>query len=137
MNKNWSKDLQKALDKKLKEIKMKEPNDLTVGKIEQLTTEPGESPGVHILDQVVIDALAPNRKITSDGVTASYYELPPDAKEIQDLIAYKNMNSQMGEIGRTWYRYGQCSHSDQMREINKIIFYANAEKDRLEKYGNK
>lgn len=73
--------------------------------------------------------------ITSDGITARYYELPPNAKEIQDLISYKNMNAQMGEIGRAWYRYGECSHSDEMRELNKIIFYAEAEKDRLRKYG--
>jgi len=74
-------------------------------------------------------------QITSDGSTASYYELPEGAKEIQDLISFKNMNGQMAEIGRGWYRYGQCSHSDELREINKIIFYAKAEKARLLKYG--
>lgn len=73
-------------------------------------------------------------QVTSDGSTASYYELPPNAKEIQDLIAYKNMNGQMAEIFRGNYRYGECSHSSKLREINKIIFYAEAEKDRLLKY---
>ena len=70
----------------------------------------------------------------SDGTTADYYELPPGATELQDLISFKNMNSQLGEIGRSWYRYGQASHSDMLRDINKIIFYAQAEKARLEKY---
>lgn len=73
-------------------------------------------------------------KAKSDGSTASYYELPPNATELQHLIAYKNMNAQMGEIFRANYRYGEVSHSDKMREINKIIFYAQAEKERLLKY---
>lgn len=77
-----------------------------------------------------------NKGVVSNGITASYYELPPDAKEIQDLISFKNMNSQMGEIGRTWYRYGESSHSDRLREINKILFYAEAERDRILKYGD-
>lgn len=72
---------------------------------------------------------------TSDGSTASYYQLPEGAKELQDLISYRNMNSQLGEIFRACYRYGQASHSDQMRDAKKIAFYAAAEIERLEKYG--
>ncbi len=72
----------------------------------------------------------------SDGSTASYYQLPEGAKELQDLISYRNMNSQLGEIFRACYRYGQASHSDQLRDAKKIAFYAAAEIERLEKYGN-
>ena len=67
----------------------------------------------------------------SDGSTASYYELPPKAKELQHLIAHKNMNAQMGEIFRATYRYGQVAHSDQLRDIRKIKYYAAAEEKRL------
>lgn len=70
----------------------------------------------------------------SDGSTARYYELPYKAKELQELISCKNMNSQIGEIFRTAYRYGRASHSDKFRDIKKIIFYANAELARLEQY---
>ena len=76
----------------------------------------------------------PNRlKTKSDGSTASYYELPPDATELQHLISYKNMNAQIGEIFRASYRYGESSHSDQLRDAKKIRFYADAEIERLEK----
>lgn len=77
--------------------------------------------------------LLPEKK-ASDGSTADYYVLPKDATQLQDLIAFRNMNAQMGEIGRAWYRYGQCPHSPKIRELKKIIFYAEAEIDRLEKY---
>lgn len=70
----------------------------------------------------------------SDGSTASYYVLPEGAKELQDLISYRNMNAQLGEIFRACYRYGQCPHSPKSRDIKKIIFYAEAELARLEKY---
>ena len=68
---------------------------------------------------------------TSDGSTASYYELPDDAAELQDLISYKNMNSQIGEIFRAAYRYGESSHSDELRDAKKIKFYIDAEIKRL------
>jgi len=70
---------------------------------------------------------------TSDGSTASYYQLPEGATELQDLISYRDMNSQIGEIFRACYRYGQASHSDKLRDAKKILFYAKAEVDRLEK----
>jgi hypothetical protein len=70
-------------------------------------------------------------KATSDGLSASYYELPEGATELYHLIIHRDMNAQLGEIFRAAYRYGQASHSDQLRDINKIITYANQEKERL------
>jgi hypothetical protein len=77
--------------------------------------------------------IAKRKKKTSDGSTAEYYELPADATELQHLISAKDMNAQIGEIFRTCYRYGECSHSDKLREAKKIAFYAAAEIKRLEK----
>lgn len=72
-------------------------------------------------------------KSKSDGSTASYYELPEGAKELQDLISHRDMNSQVGEIFRACYRYGLVEHSDKLRDAKKIKFYADAEIKRLEK----
>lgn len=77
-----------------------------------------------------------NGKTASDGSTASYYELPEGAEQLQDLISYRNMNGQLAEIFRAAYRYGEVEHSPRLRDINKIIFYATAERDRLLKYGD-
>lgn len=71
----------------------------------------------------------------SDGSTASYYELPEGCAELQELISYRNMNAQDGEMFRALYRKGLASHSDEMRDAKKILFYAKAEVERLEKYG--
>ena len=68
----------------------------------------------------------------SDGSTASYYVLPENARELQDLISHKDMNAQIGEIFRACYRYGECRHSDRLRDAKKILFYAQAEIKRLE-----
>lgn len=67
----------------------------------------------------------------SDGSTASYYELPAGAAELQDLISHKNMNAQIGEIFRACYRMGEASHSDELRDAKKIRFYIDAEIKRL------
>ena len=71
--------------------------------------------------------------IKSDGSTASYYELPKDSTELQHLISHRDMNAQIGEIFRACYRYGMASHSDKLRDAKKIMFYAQAEIDRLNK----
>jgi hypothetical protein len=70
--------------------------------------------------------------VVSDGSTASYYELPEGAKELQHLISHRDMNAQVGEIFRACYRYGLVEHSPCKRDIKKILFYAQAELDRLE-----
>ena len=70
---------------------------------------------------------------TSDGSTASYYELPANATQLQHLISAKNMNAQIGEIFRACYRYGQVEHSPCLRDAKKIKFYIEAEIARLEK----
>tara|TARA_R100000951_G_scaffold4821_1_gene5528 strand:- start:6 stop:431 length:426 start_codon:yes stop_codon:yes gene_type:complete len=74
--------------------------------------------------------LAPNK---SDGSTATYYELPKGATELQHLISKKDMNAQIGEIFRSCYRYGESSHSDKLRDAKKIRFYIDAEIERLSK----
>lgn len=81
------------------------------------------------------DAMSGGVKDTtkSDGSTASYYELPEGAKELQQLISHTNMNAQIGEIFRACYRYGRVAHSEKMRDAKKIKFYAEAEIARLEK----
>lgn len=75
-------------------------------------------------------------KVKSDGSTASYYELPGGATELQHLISFKNMNAQIGEIFRACYRYGEVDHSELLRDAKKIKFYAEAEIERLEKWEN-
>lgn len=73
------------------------------------------------------------KTIESDGSTASYYELPAGATELQHLISHRDMNAQIGEIFRACYRYGLVAHSPRVRDIKKILFYAQAELERLQK----
>jgi hypothetical protein len=73
----------------------------------------------------------------SDGSTASYYELPAGATQLQHLISYRNLNAQDGEMFRAIYRKGRASHSDELRDAKKVLFYAKAEVERLEQCANK
>ena len=60
----------------------------------------------------------------SDGSTASYYELPPWARELADLIRYKRMNGSQAEMFRALYRGSEASHSDEKRQAKKLLAYA-------------
>ena len=60
----------------------------------------------------------------SDGATATYYELPPWAIELADLIRYKKMNGSQAEMFRALYRRNEASHSDERRQARKLLAYA-------------
>jgi hypothetical protein len=62
-----------------------------------------------------------------NGGSTSYYALPKGAKDIQDLIEYKDMNFSLGNILKACYRLGNCDHSDRVRDLNKIIWFAERE----------
>jgi hypothetical protein len=68
-----------------------------------------------------------------DGSTPEQYGLPENARELQDLIEYRNMNFAWGNIFKACYRNGTCSHSDSLRDLRKIIWFAERELARLEK----
>ena len=72
----------------------------------------------------------------SDGTTADYYELPEQAKELYELINYKNMSGNVAEAFRSLYRMGESSHSDNIRDLKKVICYCHFELERIEKYGS-
>lgn len=77
-----------------------------------------------------------DKKVKSDGSTASYYELPIGATELQDIISAKDMNAQIGEIFRSCMRYGEVEHSEKLRDAKKMKFYIDSEIDRLIAYGD-
>ena len=72
-------------------------------------------------------------KEISDGLKANYYDLPQGAATLQDLIAAKNLNHANGEIFCSIYRRGAAGHTDELRDARKVLFYAQAEVQRLEK----
>lgn len=62
-------------------------------------------------------------RVKSRGDTASYYELPPGASELQDLILYRGMDGNVAEAFRAMYRMGTAEHSDTVRDKLKVLFY--------------
>jgi hypothetical protein len=66
------------------------------------------------------------------GSTPSQYGIPEGATDLQDLIEYREMNFALGNIFKACYRRGACSHSDELRDARKILWFAQREVDRLE-----
>jgi hypothetical protein len=65
------------------------------------------------------------------GSTPSQYGFPAHATELQDLIEHRGMNFAMGNIFKACYRDGTCSHSDAIRDMRKILWFAGRELARL------
>ena len=65
------------------------------------------------------------------GGSSEYYELPPEATELQDLIEHKNMNFAVANMFKASYRLGQKPGTSEIYDLDKIIFFAKREKARL------
>jgi len=65
----------------------------------------------------------------SDGGSSSYYELPPDCKQLQDIISKKDMGFSQGNIFKAAYRWDQ--KPDLTYNLRKILWFAQYELDRL------
>lgn len=66
------------------------------------------------------------------GSTPQQYGLPEHARELQDLIEYRRMNFAVGNIFKACYRRGTCDHSDALRDMRKVKWFAEREIARLE-----
>ncbi len=70
------------------------------------------------------DCDRPHAPVTSDGGKTSYYELPPQATELNDLIEHKGMSFALGNIFKACYRFGEKDAASRMYDLNKIIYFA-------------
>lgn len=71
------------------------------------------------------------QRINSDGGATDYYKLPVGATELRHLIRAKNMNFAVGNIFKAAYRLGEKEGNDLEYDLNKIIFFALDELERL------
>jgi hypothetical protein len=74
-------------------------------------------------------------KTTSDkdGRYSSYYDVPEGAKDLVDLMNHKNMNHSIGEAFCALYRLND--KDTPKRNLEKVVYYAQRELDRIEKEG--
>ncbi|QIG74627.1 hypothetical protein EVC11_045 [Rhizobium phage RHph_I20] len=95
----------------------------TSGLIHQFDCKNCEGTGYSIQDEATVKAT----KVKSDGSSTSYYDLPPAAKDLGDLIEFKNMNFNVGNIFKACYRLGEKEGNDLRYDLNKIIYFAQRE----------
>ena len=93
-------------------------------------TVPKAKPAKTYQDQSEIPAPPPMDKPGASN--PKQYGLPTGATELQDLIEFRNMNFACGNMFKAIYRMGTCSHSDELRDLRKILWFAQREIDRLE-----
>lgn len=64
----------------------------------------------------------------NNGGKTGYYDVPPGAETLNDLIEHKNMPFWRGEILKAAYGLEgrtEKNGGSEVRELNKIIYYAN------------
>jgi hypothetical protein len=67
------------------------------------------------------------------GGSNAYYQLPEGAKELGDLIEFKDMNFNVGNIFKAAYRLGEKAGNTRIYDLEKIIWFAKRELERERK----
>jgi hypothetical protein len=62
-------------------------------------------------------------KVSSDGLSTSYYQLPLHASELRHLISHKSMSKSRGDIFKACYRLGEKAGTDVGYDLNKMKFF--------------
>lgn len=65
--------------------------------------------------------------IKSDGGSTEYYDIPKEAKDIGDLIEYRDMSFNVGNIFKACYRIGQKDGTTELYDLEKIVYFAQRE----------
>lgn len=69
-----------------------------------------------IMDSIKIDD-------KPSGGSSDYYNVPEDAKNIQDLIEHKNMTWSIANIFKACYRLGTKNGVDSQYDLKKIVYF--------------
>ena len=72
-------------------------------------------------------------RVYNTGWSSEYYVLPEGARELQDLIEHREMNFAIGNIFKAAYRLGEKEGTDAEYDLNKIIWFATRELQRIRK----
>jgi len=71
----------------------------------------------------------------NNGGSTDYYKLKSGLKDVQDIIEWREMNYAQGNILKVamTFNVGRHDASNTVRELNKIIYFAQRELKRLAK----
>ena len=69
----------------------------------------------------------------NNGGSTDYYKFQPHWEDCQDIIEDRHMNFSQGNIFKTAFCFNQGRHeaTTYERELNKIIWFANRELERI------
>ena len=71
----------------------------------------------------------------NNGGETDYYRIDPEWKMAQDIIEARDMNFSQGNIFKVAFTFNTGRHSgtDYERDLNKIIYFAQRELQRIKK----
>lgn len=94
---------------------------------------------IPIETRIAIESFLKSQVETTDsknnGGTTDYYQIQPNWKQAQDIIEARNMNFSQGNILKAAFCFNTERHSgtNYERDLNKIIWFAQRELQRIKK----
>ena len=72
-----------------------------------------------------------NPLVQDGGGGKNYYDLPPGAEQLLDLIEHRNMNGNVKDIFKACYRLGQKEGTSEEYDLRKMVLYSLRELGRV------
>lgn len=90
---------------------------------------------VYTTQEFMMEESISNNNSRNNGGSTDYYIFPGWIKETQDLIEWRGMNFAQGNMCKAvcTFNAGRHTGTSYERELNKIIWYANRELERIRK----
>lgn len=70
-----------------------------------------------------VKIVSDRKKVSSDGLSTSYYQIPQHAEELRHLISHKAMSKSRGDIFKACYRLGEKDGTNVLYDLNKMQFF--------------
>lgn len=88
---------------------------------------------MHSIDEAIKPGVAEDA--TNNGGSTDYYKFDPKWKELMDIIEDRNLSYSQANILKAAFTFnvGRHSGTDEVRDLNKIIYFAQRELDLLKK----
>lgn len=128
-------DLYKEFEKKVREFEKNQYGD-KINLFKEFEKKLKEFEKIQNTEKIQdFDSLKEFDSSKNNGGSTDYYDFPENAKCVMDLIEIFGMNFSQGNILKSAYCLNRGRHdgTNMERELNKIIFFAKRELERISK----
>lgn len=113
-----------SIDECCSRIKVEVEKDINITLEDRQILDELKKSGKSYLEIINVIKNTDTFKKHNGGDGNDYYDLPPNALQLQDLIEFKNMNANIKDIFKACWRKGDKKGVDEIYDVEKMVYYS-------------